>query len=56
MYFFLCMGATDTVMGWFSGSAAAPVVGLLVAAVSVVDFGVVAMSFVLPDPEPFSLF
>ena len=38
MYFFFCMGATDTVMGWFSGSAAVPVVGVAVAAVSVVDF------------------
>ena len=55
MYFFLCMGATDTVMGWFSGSAAAPVLGLVVAAVSVEDFGMVALSVtLLPDPEPFS--
>ena len=55
MYFFFCMGAIDTVMGWFSGSAAAPVVGVAVAVVSIVDFGVVALSVtLLPDPEPFS--
>jgi len=51
VYFFFCIGATDTSMGWFSGLGAVPVTGIGVAAVPITGVGVAAVPVCLFSPS-----